>query len=85
MKRVGRGSSTWADEPFERVLTLFSSSPLVRKPAASFASFTVSTIPEHQRYEHINETHNWPDSGDAGLAFGFAFGRRWPGTPDPGC
>jgi hypothetical protein len=56
IKRVRRGFSPWAEQSFERVLTSFASSPLVQKPAGSFASFTVSRIPDHQRYKHINKT-----------------------------
>jgi len=55
VKRVRRGSSPWAEQPFETVLTSFLASQLVLKPANSLASFTVSSIPVHQRYEHITE------------------------------
>jgi len=54
VKRVRRGSSPWAEQPVESVLASFAASPLVQKPAGSFASFTVSSIPDHQRYDHIN-------------------------------
>jgi hypothetical protein len=45
----------WAEQSLSSVLASFISSPLVRKPAGSFASFTVSSIPEHQRNEHTKE------------------------------
>jgi hypothetical protein len=35
------------------VFNSFTASPLVQKPAGAFASFTVSSIPDHQRYDHI--------------------------------
>ena len=53
-QEVRRGSPRlWVEQPFERVLASFTASPLVQKPTGSFASFTVSSIPDHQRYEHI--------------------------------
>jgi hypothetical protein len=54
VKRVRRGSSPWAEQPVENVLTSFAASSLVQKPAGSFASFTVSSIPDHQRHDHTN-------------------------------
>jgi hypothetical protein len=55
VQRVRHGSSTpWSEQSLSTVLTSFSSSPLVQKPSGSFESFTVSCIPDHQRYEHIN-------------------------------
>ena len=42
----------WHERSLEAALASFVSSPLVRKPADSFASFTVSSIPDHQRHEH---------------------------------
>ena len=53
VKKVRRGSSPWAEQSFDSVLTSFLASPLVQKPADSFDSFTVSSIPDHQRYDHI--------------------------------
>jgi len=56
VQRVRHGSfPPWDEQPFTSVLTSFTSSPLVQKPADSFASFTISSIPDHQRYEHIKE------------------------------
>jgi hypothetical protein len=43
----------WGEQSLERILVFFTSSPLVQKPAGSFASFTVSSIPSHQGYDHI--------------------------------
>lgn len=54
IKRVRRGSSPWTEQPVESVLVSFAASPLVQKPADSFASFTISSIPDHQRHDHIN-------------------------------
>jgi hypothetical protein len=51
--RVRRGSSPWIEKSLESVLGSFTASPLVQKPAGSFASFTVSSIPDHQRFDHI--------------------------------
>ena len=53
VKEVHRGSSrSWSEQSFEEVVASLLSSPLVQKPAASFESFTVSSIPSHQRYDH---------------------------------
>ena len=54
VKRVDRGSLPWEEHPLERVLALFAASPLVQKPKDPFTSFTVSSIPDHQRHDHIN-------------------------------
>jgi len=54
VKKVRRGSSPWAEQSFDSVIVAFLASPLVQKPAGSFDSFTVSSIPDHQRYDHIN-------------------------------
>jgi hypothetical protein len=56
VKRARRGASrTWIELPFERVFASFASSPPVQKPAGPFASFTISSIPDHQQYEHTKE------------------------------
>ncbi len=55
VKRVRRGASPWAEQSFDTVLASFLASPLVQKPAGSFESFTVSVIPDHQRYDHVLE------------------------------
>ena len=53
-QEVRRGASRlWIEQPVESVLASFRASPLVQKPAGSFASFTLSSIPDHQRYDHI--------------------------------
>jgi hypothetical protein len=55
-QRVRHGSfSSWKQQPFATVLTSFASSPLVQRPSVSIPSFTVSSIPDHQRHAHINE------------------------------
>jgi hypothetical protein len=54
VKKVGRVSSPWVGRPLSAVVASFLASPLVQKPVGSFDSFSVSSIPEHQRYEHIN-------------------------------
>jgi len=43
----------WGEQSLDSILASFALSPLVQKPADSFASFTVSSIPDHQRYDHI--------------------------------
>jgi hypothetical protein len=56
VRRVRHGSfPPWSEQSLETVLASFSSSPLVRNPSDSFESFTVSSIPDHQRYEHTKE------------------------------
>jgi hypothetical protein len=45
-------SSRWSEVPFDRVLSSFVLSRLVRTPVADFPSFSVQTIPDHQRHEH---------------------------------
>ena len=55
VKKVRRGSSDWGEQSFDGVLASFLASPLVQKPAGCFDSFTVSSIPEHQRYDHHRE------------------------------
>ena len=42
----------WNEQPLSSVLAFFTASPLVQKPSASFASFTVSSVPDHRRHEH---------------------------------
>ena len=55
VRKVRRGNlQTWNEQSLSRILDFFRLSPLVQKPSDSFASFTVSSIPDHQRYEHIN-------------------------------
>jgi hypothetical protein len=54
IQEVRRGSSSWTEQPLEAVLASFLASPLVAKPIGSFDSFTVSSIPEHQRHEHTS-------------------------------
>jgi len=54
VKKVHRGSSPWTEQSFESVFASFMASPLLRRPVESFDSFTVSSITDHQRYEHIN-------------------------------
>jgi hypothetical protein len=46
----------WAEQSFESVLASFLASPLVQKPAGSLPSFTVSSIPDHQRNEHAKKS-----------------------------
>jgi hypothetical protein len=50
--------SGWSEVCFERVLSSFASSQLVRAPIADFESFSIQTIPEHQRQEHRANTRN---------------------------
>ena len=59
-EQIGRHGylSGWSEVPYERVLSSFASSQLVRSPIADFASFHVQTIPEHQRHEHRANTRN---------------------------
>ena len=45
-------SSGWSESSFDRVLSSFASSRLVRSPLEDFESFTIQTIPEHQRHDH---------------------------------
>ena len=55
VQRVRHGSfPPWREQSLASILDSFSSSPLVRQPSNSFESFTVSSIPDHQRREHIN-------------------------------
>jgi hypothetical protein len=55
VKRVTRGSSRpWVEQPLPTVLASFLASPLVQQPVGMFDSFTVSSIPDHQRYEHVS-------------------------------
>jgi hypothetical protein len=51
--RVHASSSPWMELPFERVVSGFALSRLVRSSLEDFASFTVQTIPAHQRDEHL--------------------------------
>jgi hypothetical protein len=44
----------WREQALKSVLDAFCASPLVQGPSDSFASFSVSSIPSHQRYEHVN-------------------------------
>jgi len=54
-QKMSRASSRLCGEQsLEKMLTSFAASPLVRKPAGSFASFTVSSIPDHQRFERLD-------------------------------
>ncbi len=46
--RARRGFSKWKDESLERVLTLFMSSPLVKKPRDDFDSFRVDLIDDQR-------------------------------------
>lgn len=55
VQRVRHGRfPPWEKQLLSSILTSFTSSPLVQKPAELFASFTISSIPDHQRYEHIS-------------------------------
>lgn len=55
IQRVRHGSfPPWSEQSLASILDAFSASPLVQKPSDSFESFTVSSIPDHQRHEHIN-------------------------------
>ena len=45
----------WREQSLEHILASFASSPLVQKPADTFASFTISSIPDHQRYDHVKK------------------------------
>ena len=55
VRRVCRGCSpSWAERSLPDVLASFLASPLVQKPVGLFDSFTVSSIPEHERHEHIS-------------------------------
>jgi hypothetical protein len=54
VRKVGRVSSPWVGRSLAAVLASFLASPLVQKPVGSFDSFTVSSIPDHQRYEHFS-------------------------------
>ena len=51
-------SSRWSEVAFDRVLSSLASSRLVRTPLDDFPSFTVQSIPEHQRHEHTAIGHN---------------------------
>jgi hypothetical protein len=54
VKNVRRGSSpSWSEQSLEAVLNSFTASPLVQKPVDSLASFTISSIPHHQRDDHL--------------------------------
>jgi hypothetical protein len=46
--RANRGFSKWKDEPLDRVLQLFMSSPLVKKPLEDFDSFRVDLIADQR-------------------------------------
>lgn len=47
----------WTDHPLDAVVALLKTSPLVKNPRGEFASFTVSTIPQHQRHDHLRSSH----------------------------
>jgi hypothetical protein len=56
VQRVRHGCSPpWNEESLESIITSFVSSPLVKMPSDAFESFTISSIPDHQRYDHINK------------------------------
>ncbi len=52
----GRGMPPWTVETIDKIVEWFMASPLVTKPVDSFESFTVTSIPEHQRDQHLNES-----------------------------
>ena len=52
----GRGMPPWTVETIDSIVEWFMASPLVTKPVDSFESFTVTSIPEHQRAQHLNES-----------------------------
>jgi hypothetical protein len=52
----GRGMPRWSVETINRILEWFMASPFVSKPLDSFESFTLSSIPEHLRDQHLNES-----------------------------
>lgn len=53
VKKVGRVASPWVGRPLAAVLASFLASPLVQKPVGYFDSFSISSIPDQQRYEHV--------------------------------
>jgi hypothetical protein len=52
----GHGEPPWNVENMEKVVEWFMASPFVTKPVGSFASFTVTPIPDYLRGVHLNET-----------------------------
>ena len=61
VQKVSHGcfSAEWELWPCEQVITSFIESPLVKKPFESMPSFTVATIPDHQRECHKISTPIW--------------------------
>ena len=55
MMAIRGGSQEWFEREEENVVQSFMSSPLVKEPLTSFASFTVATIANHQRNDHRKE------------------------------
>jgi hypothetical protein len=52
----GHGVSPWNPEAIEQIMEWFMASPLVSNPLGVIESFTVSSMPEHLRDQHLNES-----------------------------
>jgi hypothetical protein len=53
MRTLRQGRDTdYAARAFDVVLRSFMSSPLIKRPASGIESFSIYTIPEHQRDRH---------------------------------
>jgi hypothetical protein len=54
--RQGSSGRSWKEYLFSDLLSCFMSSPRIQKPLDSFESFSIYSIPDHQRYWHRPKT-----------------------------